>query len=340
MRFKGLDLNLLVALNALMTERKLTAAARSINLSQPAMSAAIGRLRAYFNDELFVMQQRKLVPTPRAEALAPAVRDALLHIQFSILAWDPLVPSESDRRFRIILSDFMALVFFEKVIKRVAREAPGVSFELLSLDDDPDELLRSGDVDFLILPDLFMSAAHPKAKLFDEKLVCVGCPNNQQLRGKLSLEQFMSIGHVAAKFGRTLKPSVEQWLLLEHGFKRRIDIVVPGFNLIPSLLPGTDRIATLPLRLVRHFEPTIPLQIVDHPLPPLWFTEAVQWPSLHNSDPGSIWMREIMFQEVSPMEAPAGSCVEEARSDVIQVELQSAEFAHRGSAHPISAPFI
>ncbi|MGO8141031.1 LysR family transcriptional regulator, partial [Rhizobium leguminosarum] len=84
------DLNLLVALDALIAERKLTAAARSINLSQPAMSAAIGRLRAYFNDELFVMQQRRLIPTPRAEALAPAVREALLHIQLSVIAWDPL----------------------------------------------------------------------------------------------------------------------------------------------------------------------------------------------------------------------------------------------------------
>jgi LysR family nod box-dependent transcriptional activator len=117
----------------------------------------------------------------------------------------------------------------------------------------------------------------------------------------------MSLGHVAAMFGRTLKPSIEQWLLLEHGFKRRIEIVVPGFNAIPMLLQGTNRIATLPLLLVKHFEPTIPLQIVEHPLPPLSFTEAIQWPLLHNSDPGSIWMREIMFQEVSRMEAPAES---------------------------------
>ncbi|MGR9356726.1 MULTISPECIES: LysR family transcriptional regulator [Rhizobium] len=314
MRFKGLDLNLLVALDALMTERKLTAAARSINLSQPAMSAAIGRLRAYFNDELFVMQQRRLVPTPRAEALAPAVREALLQIQLSVIAWDPLVPAESDRRFRIVLSDFMTLVFFEKVIKRVAREAPGVSFELLHMIDYPDERLHGGDVDFLILPKQFMSAPHPSAKLFGEKLVCVGCPNNQQLHGKLSLERFMSLGHVATMFGRTLKPSVEQWLLLEHGFKRRIEIVVQGFNAIPILLQGTNRISTLPLRLVRHFEPTIPLQIVDHPLPPLSFTEAIQWPLLHNSDPGNIWMRNIILEEASRIEASVEGDFQKARA--------------------------
>ncbi|MBP2444243.1 DNA-binding transcriptional LysR family regulator [Rhizobium leguminosarum] len=192
----------------------------------------------------------------------------------------------------------------------MAREAPGVSFELLSLDDDPDELLHSGDVDFLILPDVFMSAKHPKATLFEETLVCVGCPENERLRGKLSLERFMSMGHVAAMFGRSLKPSVEQWLLLQHGFKRRVDIAVPSFNLIPSLLSGTNRIATLPSRLVRHFEPVVPLQIVDHPLPPLRFTEALQWPSLHDSDPGNAWMREIMFQEASRMQALPENCRE------------------------------
>ncbi|MFK0693117.1 LysR family transcriptional regulator, partial [Mesorhizobium sp. IMUNJ 23033] len=114
MRFKGLDLNLLVVLDALLSERGLTAAARRINLSQPAMSAAVARLRDFFHDELFSMSGRERILTPRAEALAPAVRDALLHIQCSIISWDPFNPAQSDRRFRIIVSDFVTLVFFEK----------------------------------------------------------------------------------------------------------------------------------------------------------------------------------------------------------------------------------
>ncbi|WEX79734.1 LysR family transcriptional regulator (plasmid) [Sinorhizobium numidicum] len=304
MRFKGLDLNLLVALDALMTERKLTAAARSINLSQPAMSAAIARLRTYFRDELFTMQGRELVPTPRAEALAPAVRDALLHVQLSVISWDSFNPAQSDRRFRISLSDFMTLVFFEKVVERVAWEAPGVSFELLPRADQPDELLRRGEVDFLIFPELFMSSAHPKAKLFDETFVCVGCPTNNQLTAQLSFESYMSMGHVAAKYGTTRKHSLEEWLLLEHGLERRVEVVVQGFSMIPPLLSGTDRIATMPLRLVRHFERTIPLRIVELALPLPAFAMAVQWPALCNSDPASLWMREILLQEAARMEDP------------------------------------
>ncbi|AAB91609.1 LysR-type transcription regulator of nodulation genes; nodulation protein NodD1 (plasmid) [Sinorhizobium fredii NGR234] len=302
MRFKGLDLNLLVALDALMTERKLTAAARSINLSQPAMSAAITRLRTYFRDELFTMNGRELVPTPRAEALAPAVREALLHIHLSIISWDPFNPAQSDRSFRIILSDFMTLMFLERVVVRVAREAPAVSFELLPFSDEPDELLRRGDVDFLILPEMFMSHTHPRAKLFDERFVCVSCPTNQKLPPQLSIDNYVSMGHVAAQFGKQ-RPSVEEWLLREHGLRRRVEVAVPGFTMIPSFLSGTDRIATLPLRLAMHFAKAIPLRITELPQPIFpAFTEAVQWPAPHSSDPASLWMREIFLQEASRVE--------------------------------------
>ncbi|WOH52754.1 LysR family transcriptional regulator [Bradyrhizobium sp. sBnM-33] len=304
MPFKGLDLNLLVALDALMTERNLTAAARSIKLSQPAMSAAVARLRAYFRDELFTMRGRELVPTPRAEGLAAPIRKALLHIQLSIISQDVFNPAKSDRRFRILLSDFMTIVFFRKVVDRVARDAPAVSFELLPLADATDELLRRGEVDFLILPELFMSSAHPKATLFEESLVCVGCRTNKQLPAQLTFERYMSMGHVAVKFGLTRKPSIEEWFLLKHGLKRRIEVVVQSFNMIPPVLLDTGRIGMMPSRLVKHFENTMPLQIVELTRSLPAFTEAVQWPAFHNSDPASIWMRQILLEEASRMSPP------------------------------------
>ncbi|MCC8977941.1 transcriptional regulator NodD1 [Bradyrhizobium acaciae] len=299
MRFKGLDLNLLVALDALMTERNLTAAARTINLSQPAMSAAIARLRTYFGDELFTMRGRELVPTPGAEALAGPVREALLHIQLSIISRDSFDPAQSNRRFRVILSDFMTIVFFRRIMDRIAQEAPAVRFELLPFSDEPDELLRRGEVDFLILPELFMSSTHPKATLFDETLVCVGCRTNKQLSRQLTYENYLSLGHVTAKFGRAPRPNLEEWFLLEHGLKRRIEVVVQGFSLIPPIILDTRRIGTMPLRLARHFEKRMPVRIVAPPLPLPTFTEALQWPAFHNTDPASVWMRRILLEEAS-----------------------------------------
>lgn len=299
MRFNGLDLNLLVAFDALMTEPNLTAAARRINLSQPAMSAAVARLRTYFHDELFTMMGRKLVPTPRAEALAAPVREALSHIQLSIISPDGFKPAKSNRRFRIILSDFMMTVFLRKVVDRVAQEAPAVSFDLLPPEEDPDQLLRRGEIDFLVCPELFMSRTHPKMPLFDESYVYVGCRTNKQLNKPLTLERYLSIGQVAAKFGRTIRPSFDEWLLVEHDVKIRIEVAVPGFSLIPPLIVGTDRIATMPSRMFKHFENTMPLRKIQAPLPVFAFTEAVQWPALHNADPASIWLRSIFLQEAS-----------------------------------------
>lgn len=306
MRFNGLDLNLLVALDALLIERNLTAAARNINLSQPAMSAAVARLRSYFGDDLFIMRGRELVPTPLAESLSAPTRDALLRIQLSITTRDAFDPAKSDRQFRVILSDFMTVIFFRKIVERVAREAPGVTFELLPFDDQPDEPVRRGEIDFLIFPEMFMSPAHPKARLFDEPLVCVGCRSNRQLSGKLTFEKYMSMGHVMAQFGRTRKPSIEQWLLLEHGIKRRIEVAVQNFSMIPHLLLGTHRIATMHRLLAQHFAKIMPLRIVELPMPLPAFTEAIQWPALHNSDPASIWLREIVLEEAKPMRTSRG----------------------------------
>ncbi|NRP75818.1 Nodulation protein D 2 [Ensifer psoraleae] len=305
MRLNGLDLNLLVVLDALLTERSLTAAARRINLSQPAMSAAVARLRDYFRDELFTMSGRERFLTPRAETLAPAVRAVLGQIQSSIISLDPFDPAQSDRHFRIVLSDFAIIVFFEKVVERVAREAPAVSFELLPLDADPHELIRRGDVDFIVVPEMFMSSAHPRVALFDDELVCVGCPSNKQMPRQLTFEKYLSMKHVAVKFGHAQRPPIEDWFLLEHGFKRRIEVLVQGFSMIPPVVSGTDRLAVMPLRLVKHFEKTIPLRIFELPTPLPVFTEAVQWPALHNNDPASIWLRKMMVQEASRMAVPS-----------------------------------
>ena len=303
MRFNGLDLNLLVVLDALLNERNLSAAARTINLSQPAMSAAVARLRTYFRDDLFIMRGRELIPTPLAESLAAPTRDALLHIQSSITTRDAFDPAKSDRRFRVVLSDFMTVVFFNRIVQRVARDAPGVSFDLLPFDDQPDEPVRRGEIDFLIFPEIFMSRDHPHERLFEERLVCVGCRSNRQLSGHMSFDKYMSMGHVMAQFGRTRKPAIEQWLLLEHGIKRRIEVVVQSFSMIPHLLIGTNRIATMHGRLARHFAKTMPLRIVALPMKLPAFTEAIQWPTLHNGDPASIWLRKIVIEEARSMRA-------------------------------------
>ena len=301
MRFQGLDLNLLVALDALLTERNLTAAARTVNLSQPAMSAALARLRDYFHDEIFTMQGRRMVPTALGEALAAPTRDALLRIKMTLATRNAFDPSTSERRFRVVVSDFMTIVFLARVVGDVRRIAPRVTFELLPFDDQPDDLLRRGELDFLIFPDIYLPDAYPRARLFDEHLVCVACAANAEIGEAITFGQYMAMGHVAAQFGRSRKPSIEEWLLLEHGLKRRIEVAVQSFSMIPHMIVGTNRIATMPSRLADHYAQTLPLRVLPLPLPLPKFTEALQWPALHHKDPASLWLRELILTEAKDL---------------------------------------
>jgi len=301
-RFQGLDLNLLVALDALLTERHLTAAARSVNLSQPAMSAALARLREYFRDEIFTMQGRRMVPTALGEALAEPTHDALLRIKMTLTTRDAFDPSTSERRFRVVVSDFVTIVFLARVLDGVRRIAPHVTFELFPFEDQPDDLLRRGELDFLIFPDIYLSDAYPRARLFDEHHVCVACAANAEVGEAITFGQYMAMGHVAAQFGRSRRSAIEEWLLLEHGLKRRIEVAVQSFSMIPHMIVGTNRIATMHSRLAEHYARTLPLRVLPLPLHLPKFTEALQWPALHHKDPASLWLRQLILTEAKDLQ--------------------------------------
>lgn len=297
MRFQGLDLNLLVALDELLTERNLTAAANKLHLSQPAMSAALARLRTYFNDELFRIQGRRMVPTPFAEAVATPTRNALLQIKAMLATRDNFDPSISERCFRVVISDYAMLMLFCRVVERINTMAPKITFDLVPFDDKPDELIRRGEVDFLIFPGIFLSEAYPQETLFEERLVAVAWDDNTEIGESLSFSQYMSLGHVATRFGKSQKPSIENWLMVKHGLERRIEVAVHSFAIVPHFVVGTNRIATMSERLAVHAARTLPLRILELPiqLPP--FTEVLQWSNIHESDPAAEWVRKIILDE-------------------------------------------
>ena len=169
MRFEGLDLNLLVALDAILEERSVMAASRRLHLSQPAMSAAIGRLRQYFNDEIFTISQRKLVPTPLAQSLEQPTRDILLRIRANLISPPKFDPASSERRFRLVVSDYASIVLMHAVMKRVYRDAPGVCLEILPFSDRVDDQLQRGEVDFVVVPASNLIEGHPSQHLFADE---------------------------------------------------------------------------------------------------------------------------------------------------------------------------
>jgi DNA-binding transcriptional LysR family regulator len=289
MHLGGLDLNLLMVLDALVVEKNVTRAGERIHLSQSATSGALSRLREYFKDDLLVPVGRKMVLTPLAEELAHPVRELLQQAEAVIRRTPVFSPESSERKFRIVMSDYIAIVLMTRALPQIQRSAPGVTLQIMPLRTDA---LEQGDADLAIVPVQILAKDHPFEVLFQDEFVCIACATNKRIGKSLSLRDYLSLGHVAVRFGEQQEvPSLEEEFLGSLGQKRRIEVVTTGFTLLPHLILGTTRIATIQRRLAEFYARQMPLKIVQLPKPLPRLEEVMQWHAFRNADPGLLWLR-------------------------------------------------
>jgi LysR family transcriptional regulator, nod-box dependent transcriptional activator len=307
MRFGHLDLNLLVALDALLTERSITLAGQQLHLSQSAVSAALGRLRDYFGDELLVQAGRRMVPTAVGADLAGPVRRILLEIQATVATRPAFDPASSDRRFSLMMSDYVALVLMVDVVQRVAQIAPGISFELLQNNvHAPAEHLDHADIDLLIMPAEMVPGGHSRESLFVDDYACIAWAENSDVGDELSLETYLKAGHVILQWSRGRTPNLDEFVLSKMGFERRIEVIAMNFGMLPNFVVGTRRLATVQRRLAAQYIKTMPLKILDAPFNVPVLDESAHWNAAFDQDPACKWLRKIL-RDVAKDLAPAAS---------------------------------
>ena len=299
MRFHHLDLNLLVALDALLTEQSITRAAERLHLSQSAMSGALARLREHFHDELLAQVGRRMVPTALGDSLRTSVRELLLQIQSTIEPRSSFDPQTSGRRFTLMVSDDVASIVFGEVVRRAAERAPAITFAFLAPDEAAAESLDRGDIDFIVLPREHALADHPSLELPGERCVCVVAQERDDIGATISFEEYLSMGHVVVRPGRTRLPAVDEWFLSRFGFARRVEVIAADFNAVPQFIVGTRRIALMRERLARHYASLLPLRVLPPPveIPPL--TDVLQWHRVQDKDPANLWLRELVREVAS-----------------------------------------
>ena len=291
MKLSQFDLNLLVALDALLAEKNVTRAGVRINLSQSATSATLARLRNFFQDRLLVPVGGKMVLTPLAQSLVKPVRNLLLQAQATIATQVRFNPQTSRRRFSVAVSDYATTVFMADALKNIQRLAPHLAFELVPTSERAVEALEAGTVDFLIAPDVFATKAHPKMPLFKDTHTVIAWTRNRRVGTKLSLEEYLSLGHVVIHVGEGTGPNFDELFLRRLRYKRRVEIVTHSFDVVPHLVVGTNRIATVATRLAGKYAKFLPLKSVPLPVevPPM--TEILQWHKYHDQDPAYVWLR-------------------------------------------------
>lgn len=305
MRFNKLDLNLLVALDALLTEQHISRAAEKIHLSQSAMSNALGRLRTYFDDDLLVPIGRKMELTPRAEILKDSVRDVLVRIEGTVAAQPAFVPTGSDRTFRIFASEYTQLVLAPHLMRLLAGQGPGLQVEWLPQGNNSYLQIERGEADFLIIPEAFCSQKHPTERLFEEDFVCLVWRESHLAQGQLTLQRYQNALHACMRPGDGRTQAYESLLFQSRGLTRKIAVTTYSFATLPSLITGTEYIATVHRRLARYFEKAWPVAMRPMPIPFGTMHQCVQWHQYRTQDPALIWLRSLLPQAVAAMDGPA-----------------------------------
>jgi LysR family transcriptional regulator, nod-box dependent transcriptional activator len=328
MRFGRLDLNLLVALDALLTEKSVSLAAERLCLSQSATSSALGRLREYFGEDLLVVKGRQMILTARAESLIEPVRAVLEQIRTTIAIAPPFDPATAERQIRIMASDYTTQVLLAKAFVQIERESPGMRFEIQPMSMNPIESLERGFIDLLATIDFAVSADHPSQFLFEDDYVVVGDAANPALHEEMTRERYFELGHVTVRFGRASMPAFDEWFTRRQKQQRRIEVVAPSFLSLPGLLIGTNRIGTMHRRLAEQVVRNHPLVMMELPfaIPPI--REVVQWHLSNNNDRALRWVVERLeviaqHREATPGDPPRLKLVDDAVRDEIAVRFQA-----------------
>jgi LysR family transcriptional regulator, nod-box dependent transcriptional activator len=309
MRFEKLDLNLLIALDALLQEKGVSLAADRLNLSQSATSGALAKLRDYFKDELLVLNGRSMALTPRGEKLVAPVRSVLEQIRETIIVTEAFEPGSSDRTLSIMATDYIVEILLRPAIVAFATEAPGIRFELVPIIEHPVEALQRGHADILIGIDNVISTEHPSELLYTEDFVIAGWTGNPQLTDPMTLATYEQLGHVAVRFGQQTA-SYEGTATRLRAIPRRVEVIAPSFSSVGGLIVGTNRIATIHRLLAVRMAEFLPLTLMELPfeMPPV--RESAQWTSRSANDPAVAWLvlrlKQIAEQLRSTAGAPSG----------------------------------
>jgi len=296
----GVDLNLLVVFDALLSERNVTRAARRVGLSQSATSHALSRLRVLFDDPLIVRGLGGMVPTPRAEALHGPVRDALAQLATAIGHPPRFDPAGSRRSFTVATGDYGALVLAPRLLDLASREAPNTDLRVTA--SAGLEGIERGDCDVALAPP--SSARDPSSircqVMFEERFVCLLRKDHRLARGKLTLDRFCEARHVLVAPGGTAEGPVDE-ALAKLGRSRRIVMTVPHFLVAPYLVAGTDYLLTLPARVADALGSKYGLVAREPPLTVRGFSFAMFWHARLDADPGAEWFRTLLMRAADPI---------------------------------------
>ena len=294
MNLNSLDLNLLVALDALLKEASVSRAALRLHLSQPATSHALQRLRDLLGDPLLVRNGARMELTPRAQALRAPLAQALDQVR-ALFVPDDFDASSSERHFRLMMPDLAVELLMPPLMEKVTALAPNVTIDVV-----PWRTFAIFTPEFTRTLDLVISIGnsfrgfHRQRLYTDSDALAVrrGHPAGTKLKQR---ETFLAARHVAVIIRGHNEDLIDTWLR-SKGIERRIALVVPGYIEALHVTARTDLVAFVPRRLISALSKQLSLTTVTPPLDPGIDEQYMFYPTRAQMDPGSIWLRKLMLE--------------------------------------------
>jgi DNA-binding transcriptional LysR family regulator len=295
MDIRNVDLNLLVALDALLAERSVSRAALRLHLSQPAASALLARLRELFGDPLLLRSVRGMLPTPRALELLGPVRQVLDEIDAIVQPRAAFDAASAEHTFTLSASDYVEYALVPKLVDYLEHKAPGVCLEVRPLDLSlVTKQMESGEVDLCVTSLQNAPAGLHVRPLYSERIVSVVRCDHPGVGTRLTLDKFCSVEHIRVSVpGSGFSTRIDA-LLAVLGRKRHVRLAVPHFLLVPEIVARSDMISALPERLARGYAKK--LRIFEPPVDIESFTVGQIWHERNQRDPAQQWLRDVLLE--------------------------------------------
>jgi DNA-binding transcriptional LysR family regulator len=287
---RKIDLNLLLTLKVLLEERNVSRSAERLALTQPTVSGMLTRLRVLFDDPLFVRTQHGVVPTPKAESLAPAL-DQLLRDANALVDSDEFDPLQAAMDFRISVNDYMQSTLILPLIKELRGSAPNMKLAIRNMEvDQLSRQLALGDLDLAItLPEYLDQGLHSR-QLYSEKYVCAVRDCHPIRASKVSLKRFLQYDHVLVSPSDGMFKGPADEMLARQNAERRVAYSVPSFLVLLEVLQLDDFIALVPERFLRGR--AHPLRVIQAPIEMNQFEVLAAWHPRSHNDKAHRWLRE------------------------------------------------
>ncbi|PDT08299.1 LysR family transcriptional regulator [Rhizobium sp. M1] len=311
MNFSALDLNLLRVFDAMMSELSTVRAGERVGLSQPAVSSALGRLRALLDDELFVREGNQMMPTARALELRQPIRQALAGMEEALATSAVFDPATSTRSFMLIGSDYFSTLLMPPLAARVAEAAPSVTLQMVDhASSEVFEVLRDGRADIVIDRSLEPPEWVASRKVLQSWLVCIAKQGHPLLASRglhpgdvIPADLFCAVPHVLRSADGSRTGTIDP-ALARLGLARRVMVTVPHFHAVALAVESSEMLGSIPVHFARTLIGRLKLDVFMPPMESPKMDVTMYWLRRFDADPGSAWLRSEIAQTLAAPEPP------------------------------------